>query len=371
MSEPSLRHTPLYDVHQALGARIVPFAGFAMPIQYSGIIEEHLAVRRAAGLFDVSHMGEVEISGPNALACVQHLITNDADRLFDGRVLYTAMCYEDGGVVDDLLVYRLAEDRYLLVINASNIEKDVAWMRANNPMGATITDISDRVALIALQGPNALDILTDVTSAPVDRLDYYHFLTPEPEAFLGCEHAILSHTGYTGEKGFELYCEPERAVAVWEALMEAGRDRGLLPAGLGARDTLRLEAGYCLYGHELTEETNPLEAGLVWITRLNAEPFIGRDALLQVQKEGLKRKLVAFVMDERGIPRPGYPILNDDNEPIGEVTSGTQSPVLNQGIGMGYVLNEAQYVTPGARLSIGVRNRILQATVRKPPLHRV
>ncbi len=350
---------------------MVPFAGFEMPVQYSGIIEEHMAVREAAGLFDVSHMGEVYVRGPKAFDFVQHLVTNDASKLYDGRAMYTAMCTEKGGIVDDLLVYRFHETEYLLVINAANIDGDFAWMQAHNPMKADLYNASDEWALLAIQGPKAIDIVQSVTDIALAELKYYHFLHPEPGTFLGAERILISRTGYTGEKGLELYCAPADAPIVWKALMEAGANDGLMPTGLGARDTLRLEAGFCLYGNDITTETNPLEAGLGWITKLDKPDFVGAEALRTIKAEGTSRKLVAFIMDERGIPRQGYPILAQDETPVGEVTSGTQSPILEQGIGMGYVPNDPAYTTPGSPLLIQVRRRTLRATVQKPPLHKL
>ena len=375
--EPSvapLQRVPLYETHRALGAKMMPFGGFEMPVQYAGILEEHRAVRQAAGLFDVSHMGEVLVTGPDALGFLQHLLTNDASTLYDGRAQYTVLCDPDGHAIDDLLVYRLAEDRYLLVINASNTAKDLAHLRAQQSDfdgEVEVEDVSEQTALLALQGPKAFEIARQVTDLPLGELKSYHFVQPEPGAFLGCERAILSHTGYTGEAGLEIYCEPERAEAVWNALMEAGRDYGLQPAGLGARDTLRLEAGFCLYGHELTERTTPLEAGLGWVVKLDKGDFVGHRALEAQKAQGLARKLVGFVMDERGIPRQGYAITNGDGEPVGEVTSGSQSPALGEGIGLGYVPNDPAYTTPGSAIGIAVRGRILKATVQKPPFHKV
>ena len=365
-----LKQTPLHDVHVALGARMTGFAGYDMPVQYSGIVDEHMAVRQAAGIFDVSHMGEVFVRGPQAFAYVQNLVTNDAAKLYDGKAMYTVMCQDDGGVVDDLLVYRLSENDYLLVINAANIDKDVAWMRANNPMGTDLTDVSEEIALLAVQGPKSIDIVQKLTDAPLDALKYYHFIQPASGSFLGCRHAILSRTGYTGEIGLEIYCDAESAGRVWNAVMEAGKDEGLKPAGLGARDTLRLEAGFCLYGNDLSEEINPYEAKLGWITKLDKGDFVGREALRQVKEAGPARKLVGFVMEQRSIPRPDYAILNPEGEEIGAVTSGSQSPVLGQGIGLGYVVNDPAYTEPDAALAIAVRGRALPARVVKPPFHK-
>ena len=367
MSE--LKRTPLYDRHVALGAKMVPFAGFDMPVQYSGILDEHHAVRGQAGLFDVSHMGEVKVSGPHAFDFVQHLVSNDVAKLVDGKALYTVMCRPDGGIVDDLLVYRMADDDYLLVINASNIEGDVAWMHDNNPMGADIKDISDSIGLLALQGPAAFDVLKAATGFDASTLAFYTFAQPEDGAFLGIADVIVSRTGYTGEVGVEIYTKAEDAGAVWDALIESGASLGLKPAGLGARDTLRLEAGYCLYGNDITTETNPLEAGLGWVTKLDASDFVGRDHLATVKAAGPERKLVGFTVNERGIPRGGYAIQNVAGEIIGQVTSGSQSPILGKGIGLGYVQNDPAYTSLGTVLHIEARGRTFAVTVAKPPFH--
>ncbi|NNF57126.1 MAG: glycine cleavage system aminomethyltransferase GcvT [Rhodothermaceae bacterium] len=373
MEPATLQTTALHPIHVALGAKMMPFAGFDMPVQYSGILDEHHAVREAAGLFDVSHMGEVFVSGPQALDFVQHLVTNDATKLVDGQAMYTVMCRPDGGAVDDLLVYRLNGEVFMLVINASNIDKDVAHMEAAHAeagFDCVLDNISEQVELLALQGPKAFDIMAEVTDLPVADIKYYHFMRPEPGAFLGCEKAILSHTGYTGERGLEIYCETAKAADVWAALMAAGETHGLKPAGLGARDTLRLEAGFCLYGNELTEDTNPLEAGLGWIVKLDTTDFIGAATLRTIKADGLERKLVGFVMEDRGIPRQGCLITDAEGEPVGEVTSGSQSPVLGKGIGLGYVPNDPAFTTPGTTLRFNVRGRLLAGTVTKPPFHR-
>ena len=369
MDVSTLKKTPLHATHEVLGARMMAFGGFDMPVQYTSIINEHNAVRERAGLFDVSHMGEVLVRGPRALDFVQNLVTNDAARLYDGKAMYAVMCQEDGGAVDDLLVYRMDEERYLLVINASNIEKDLAWMRAHNPMGTELEDVSEETALLAIQGPKAPAIVQKLTDVDLDDVKYYHFAEMPPGAFVGCKRAILSRTGYTGEPGFEIYCEAEKATDVWAALMDAGQADGLQAAGLGARDTLRLEAGYCLYGNDLTEETNPLEAGLGWTVKLDADDFVGKSALERVKAEGPQRKLVGLVMEARGIPRPGYEILAE-GEAVGGVTSGTQSPVLGKGIALGYVPNEAAYTEPGRPLEVSLRGRPAPATVQKPPFHK-
>lgn len=377
MSE-TLQTTPLHDRHLALGAKMMPFAGFDMPVQYSGILDEHRAVREAAGLFDVSHMGEVAVQGPEALAFLQRLVTNDVSKVANGQAQYTVMCLESGGAVDDLLVYRFAEDDWMLVINASNIEKDLAHIRAvHAASGAdcTVTDRSDDTALLALQGPKAFEILQRVSDAIPADLPFYRFVRPEAGAFLGCEDVIVSHTGYTGEPGVEIYCSPNDAPRVWDALLDAGADLGLVPAGLGARDTLRLESGFCLYGHELTDETTPLEAGLGWVTKLenkDGEPiaFVGADAIRQQKAAGVPRKLVGFVVEGRGIAREGYLIVNAEGEEVGTVTSGSQSPALGSGIGLGFVPNDAAYTAPGTRLAVRVRNREVPVVVTKPPFHK-
>ena len=364
----TLARTPLHDVHQTLGARTMPFGGFDMPVQYSGIMEEHAAVRNAAGLFDVSHMGEVAVTGPNAKAFVQHLITNDVERLSDGKALYTVMCTPEGGIVDDLLVYRRANDDYLLVINAANRDSDWAWMQAQNDMDATLTDVSDEYALLALQGPNAFDIARPFVGPALDDLSFYHFLEADDDAFMDCDYAIVSRTGYTGEPGLELYVPPADAPRIWNTLLEAGEENGLKPAGLGARDTLRMEAGYCLYGNDITRETNPYEAGLGWIVKLESGDFVGRNALQTIHKEGPERSLVAFVAQERGIPRAGYDLTTPDGNVLGPVTSGTQSPTLSTGIGLGYVPNDKTYTTPGSTLAVKGR-RPFAVEVATPPLH--
>lgn len=385
----SLLVTPLHDAHRALGARMMPFGGFDMPVQYSGIIEEHQAVRTAAGLFDVSHMGEFEVHGPEALALVQFLVTNDAARLTPpadgapGRAMYAVLCNERGGCVDDLLVYRLPDrdghPAFLLVVNAANIAKDLAHVRAVHAargFDCAVEDRSAETGLLALQGPRAFEIAARLTDLPVAEIPYYQFLAPAPGTFMGCERALLSHTGYTGEPGLEIYCEAERVADVWHALLEAGANLGLKPAGLGARDTLRLEAGYSLYGHELDDETTPLEAGLGWVVKPDAKDFVGREALVRQKAEGVPRRIVGFVLEERGIPRQGCALVSvaDESsaapETLGAVTSGTQSPTLGRGIGLGFVPNRPEYTTPGTALGVDVRGRTLRATVAKPPFHK-
>jgi len=357
----ALKRTPFYDAHVQAGAKIVEFAGFEMPIQYGGIVEEHKRVRNAVGVFDVSHMGEVEIRGPGALAFVQRITVNDASKLSEGRVQYSAMCYEDGGIVDDLLVYHCG-DYYLLVINASNTGKDLAWMRSHATGDARIEDRSDATGLLAVQGPKSLATLQRLTDLDLGSIQYYHWKRGK---VAGVE-ALVSRTGYTGELGFELYIGPDPAagLVLWDALMQAGREHAIGPVGLGARDTLRLEMGFCLYGNDIDQTTNPLEAGLGWITKLEKGDFLGRRALQAVRKQGVTRKLVGFSLNDRAFPRHGYEIQLDGKR-VGTVTSGTFSPVLEKGIGMGYV--DAALAAPGTALDIVVRGRAIPATVVRLP----
>jgi aminomethyltransferase len=367
-SSTDLNRTPLDAEHRALGARMVPFAGFEMPIQYTGIIDEHRAVRSTAGMFDVSHMGEVMVEGPSALDFVQRLVTNDASKLVDGRAMYTVMCRPDGGIVDDLLVYRLGAERFMLVINASNVEKDLDWMHQSAIGGASIEDVSDQTALIALQGPQSFAIFEAAFGVDVADLKFYHFR--QEERVGSARDVIVSHTGYTGEKGLELYCKNEDAAALWMSLMEAGRSYGLLPCGLGARDTLRIESGYCLYGNDITDDTNPLEAGLGWLVKFDKGDFVGREALLEVREKGPARKLIGFVVEERGIPRSGYPVEDDSGNEVGIVTSGTQSPILGKGVGLGYVNRQDHLTSPGAQIRIVARGKGMLAQVARPPFHK-
>jgi aminomethyltransferase len=372
-SDSPLKRTPLYDVHVALGARVGPFAGYEMPIQYSGIIEEHMAVRDAAGLFDVSHMGEVIVRGEGALDFVQRLVTNDVRALYPGKALYSVMCADGGGTVDDLLVYKLGEDVFMLVINAANVESDLAHMRAClDAFGSdcSLEDRTDITALIAVQGPRAAEIASRAAGLDLESMKPFHFLELQPGEFFDCRTAVVSRTGYTGEEGLEIYCDTACAELVWQSLMGAGAEHGLLPCGLGARDTLRLEAGYSLYGHELSRDITPLEAGLGWVVKLDKGDFMGREALAEQKRAGVPRRVVGFVLEDRGIPRSGYPITDASGTTIGEVTSGSQSPVLGRGIGLGLVPNEPRYTEPGSEIAISVRGRALRATVRKPPLHK-
>jgi aminomethyltransferase len=358
-----LERTPLHAEHVRLEAKMVPFAGFDMPVQYpSGITAEHRAVRERAGLFDVSHMGELEVRGPAALELVQRISINDASRLGAGQAQYSAMCAEDGGIVDDLLVYRYPE-HFMLVVNASNREKDLDWIReAASGLDVEVVDRSEEVALIAIQGPRAREIVRPLTELPVDEIGYYRFRVGE----IAGVAATVSGTGYTGEDGFELYVAAGDAATLWGALLDAGEGRGLRPAGLGARDSLRLEMGYPLYGNDLDEAHTPLEAGLGWLTKLAKGEFIGREALVRQKAEGVTRRLVGLVLTERGFPRPGYAVLASGRE-VGVVTSGTVSPTLGEGIAMAYV--PADLAAPDTEVQLDVRGRTAGALVVRPPFY--
>ncbi len=357
----TLKHTAFHPIHSRLDAKLIPFAGYEMPVQYAGIIEEHRRVRQTVGLFDVSHMGEVEVRGADALDFVQRITVNDASRLTPGKIQYSAMCYDDAGIVDDLLVYRF-EDSFLLVVNASNIEKDLAWMRSHLSGNVTLTDKSDATSLLAVQGPKSLDTLRKLSDADLTSLEYYTFLQGK---IVGVPMTI-SRTGYTGELGFEMYfsSDPSTGTKVWDAIMEAGKEYSISPAGLGARDTLRLEMGFCLYGNDIDKTTNPLEAGLHWLTKLGKAQFCGRDALIRVKETGLKRKLVGFMFENKAFPRQGYTIWCNGNQ-SGVVTSGTFSPSLEKGIGMGYV--PIEFSQPGSVIHVSIRNKQIPATVVKLP----
>ncbi len=363
---PRLKRTPLYDEHRALGARLVEFSGWEMPVQYSGILEEHRAVRERAGLFDVCHMGEFGVEGPGALDFLQGLVPNNVARLADGQALYTQICNEQGGTLDDLLIYRLGDQRYMTVVNAGTMESDWAWFTQQSAGHAdvTLTNNSAETGLIALQGPRAREILRPLTTTDLDAIAYYHF-ADGTVANISC---LISRTGYTGEDGFELYCASGDAVALWRALLTAGAPHGLIPAGLGARDTLRLEAGYCLYGHELNEQTSPLEAGLGWSVKLEkGHDFIGREALLAQKQQGLPRKLVGIELRDRGVPRAGYAILRE-GATIGELTSGTVGPTLGTAIGMGYV--SPQDAALGNEIAIDIRGKAVPAAIVALPFYK-
>jgi aminomethyltransferase len=352
-----VKHTAFYDLHRSLGAKIVEFGGYEMPVQYTGIIEEHRRVREAVGVFDVSHMGEVEIRGKDALGFVQRITVNDASKLAPGRVQYSAMCYDDGGIVDDLLVYHMGE-YYLLVINAANIAKDVAWMKQQRRGEVTLNDRSDQFSLLAVQGPKSLLTLKGLCNADLSSLQYYHWM----RGTIAGVDMVISRTGYTGELGFELYFPSDvpTGTKVWNAVMEAGRPHGIGPVGLGARDTLRLEMGFCLYGHDIDQSTNPIEAGLGWITKTDKGEFIGKGPIVRAKAEGVKRKLVGFALENKAFPRQGYPIRAGGG-PAGKVTSGTFSPVLDKGIGMGYI--DAASAKVGTPVSVVIRDHESPAMV--------
>ncbi len=360
MSE-TLKTVPLNDVHQQLGAKMVPFAGYNMPVRYSSDLEEHHTVRRAAGMFDVSHMGEFRVRGPKALDLIQRVTSNDASKLAPGKAQYSCLPNKDGGIVDDLLVYMLAEEDYLLVVNASNIEKDWNWIQQFNTEGAEMQNVSDELSLLAVQGPKAAAALQSLTDADLSAIPYYSFVQG---TFAGAPDVIISATGYTGAGGFELYVPNAHAKQVWDAVMEAGQPYGLKPIGLGARDTLRLEMGYCLYGNDITDTTSPLEAGLGWITKFTKD-FTNSESLKAQKEAGVERKLVGFLMDGAGIPRSHYPLVNEAGDVIGEVTSGTQSPSLSKGVGLGYV--QTALAKPGTPIFVQVRGKNLPATIVKLP----
>jgi len=359
----SRKRTPLHECHVEAGARLVEFAGWDMPVQYQGVIEEHRAVRSAAGMFDVSHMGEIRVQGPQAEAFLQRLTPNDVSKLAPGRAHYSGLLTERGTYIDDLLIYRLGPEELLVVVNASNVDRDYEWIASRAGEGVRVTNESDRWALIALQGPKALAILRPLATPGAADLKYYGFLQGE----VAGRPALISRTGYTGEDGFELYLEPEHAPAVWRRLLEAGTSHGLVPAGLGARDTLRLEAAMALYGHEIDESTTPFEAGLGWVVKLGKGDFLGREALAAQQAEGLKRKLVGFEVQGRGIARQGHEVKQEGGT-VGKVTSGTWSPSFEKAIGMAYV--PTALAKSGTPLEVDVRGRVLPAQVVDLPFYR-
>ncbi|PVZ13470.1 glycine cleavage system aminomethyltransferase GcvT [Porphyromonas loveana] len=362
-----MKTTPFTDVHIALGAKMHEFAGYNMPIEYSGIIDEHMNVVNNVGVFDVSHMGEFWVKGPNALRFLQKVSSNDASKLAVGQVQYCCFPNNDGGIVDDFLLYRYEEEKYLMVPNAANVEKDWAWCQQLNTMGAILENSSDNIAQLAVQGPKATEVMQRLTDINLSEITYYTF---KVGTFAGCPDVIISATGYTGAGGFELYFYPEYAQKIWDALFEAGKPEGIKPAGLGARDTLRLEMGFCLYGNDICDTTSPIEAGLGWITKFTDDKMeMPSRKLMEEQKAGaLKRKLVAFELKDKGIPRQHYEIANAEGQIIGEVTSGTMSPCLKKGIGMGYVTPE--YSKVGTELGIVVRGRQLKAEVVKLPFRK-
>lgn len=363
MSE-NIKKIQLNDLHVALGGKMVPFAGFNMPVRYSSDTEEHHTVRQGVGVFDVSHMGEFKVTGPKALDLIQKVTSNDASKLVVGQAQYSCFPNEKGGIVDDLIVYKFGEEEYMLVVNASNIEKDWNWINKHNDMDAKLENISDSISLFAIQGPKAIEAVQSLTSVNLSDIKFYHFAVGD---FAGVQDVIISGTGYTGAGGFEIYVKNQDAEKVWNAVFEAGKPFDIKPIGLGARDTLRLEMGYCLYGNDINDETSPIEAGLGWITKFTKD-FINSENLKKQKEEGVSKKLIGFILQEKGIPRGHYPIVNLEGETIGEVTSGTMTPSMGVGIGMGYVKSE--YANPGTEIAITVRNKNLLAKVEKFPLYK-
>ncbi len=359
-----MNNTALTDKHISLGAKMVPFAGYNMPVQYEGINAEHQTVRNGVGVFDVSHMGEFILKGDKALDLIQRVTSNDASKLYDGKVQYSCLPNENGGIVDDLLVYRIDEKTYMLVVNASNIEKDWNWIQKFNTEGVEMHNISDKTSLLAIQGPKAAEALQSLTDIDLASMEYYNF---KKGVFAGVDNVVVSATGYTGAGGFEIYFDNEHAYKIWDAIFEAGKDLGIKPIGLGARDTLRLEMGFCLYGNDIDDTTSPIEAGLGWITKFSKT--FTNSAALQAQKEaGIQKKLIGFEMIDRGIPRHDYEITDEQGQVIGRVTSGTQSPSLQKAIGMGYVnLDKAK---EGSEIYILIRNAQIKAKVVKFPFYK-
>ncbi len=361
-----MKQTPFTQKHLALGAKMHEFAGYNMPIEYSGIIDEHLTVCNAVGVFDVSHMGEFWVKGPHALAFLQKVTSNNVAALTPGKIQYTCFPNEQGGIVDDLLVYHYAAEKYLLVVNAANIEKDWNWCVSHNTEGAVLENASDWMGQLAVQGPKAISALQKLTDINLSDVPYYTFVSG---SFAGEQEVIISNTGYTGAGGFELYFYPEAAEKIWNAVFEAGAEFGIKPIGLGARDTLRLEMGFCLYGNDLDDTTSPIEAGLGWITKfMEGKDFINRTNLEKQKKEGVSRKLIGFEMLDRGIPRQNYELFASSGEKIGVITSGTMSPIRKVGIGMGYV--KPEYAALGTELFVDVRGRKLKAVIVKPPFRK-
>ena len=364
MKDTALKNTALTDIHIQLGAKMVPFAGYNMPIQYQGLKIEHDCVRNGVGVFDVSHMGEFLITGNESINLIQKISSNDASLLTPGRAQYSCMPNGQGGIVDDLIIYMLATNKYLLVVNASNIEKDWNWINENNQFDAQLTNLSDEYSLLAIQGPKASEAMQSLTKVDLANIKFYHFEIGE---FADCKDVIISATGYTGSGGFEIYVKNKDAEKVWKKVFEVGKPFDIQPIGLGARDTLRLEMGYCLYGNDIDDTTSPIEARLGWITKFNKE-FIDKDFLNNQKEHGVNRKLTAFEIIDKGIPRKDYNIMNSSNEIIGHVTSGTMSPSLIKGIGMGYV--QKQYATIDTEIFIEIRNKLIKARVVKLPFYK-
>ena len=359
-----MKFTALTEKHIKLGAKMVPFAGYSMPVQYEGVTSEHETVRNGVGVFDVSHMGEFILRGPNALEFLQKFSSNDASKLFDGKAQYSCMPNGKGGIVDDLIIYRISEHEYFLVVNASNIEKDWNWISSLNEMNVEMTDVSDEYTLLAIQGPKAAASMQALTKVNLSEMNYYTF---EYSEFAGIKDVMISATGYTGSGGFEIYVKNEDAEELWNAVFEAGKEFNIKPIGLAARDTLRLEMGFCLYGNDINDETSPLEAGLGWITKFT-KSFVDSEYLAKQKEEGIQRKLVAFEMIDRGIPRKDYEIVDSNGTKIGHVTSGTMSPSMKIGIGLGYVQKEHSGIDTD--IFISVRNKTLKAKVVKLPFYK-
>ena len=353
-----MKNIALNDIHVALGAKMVPFAGYNMPVQYEGVTAEHIAVREAVGVFDVSHMGEFLVEGESALALIQKITSNDASNLEIGDAQYSCFPNEDNGIVDDLICYRIKENTYLLVVNASNIEKDWNWVsKYNEGFNADLKDVSEEYSLLAIQGPKAVEAMQSLSSLSLAEIPFYKFKIGD---FAGIENVIISATGYTGSGGFEIYCKNEEAIQIWNNVFEAGADYGIKPIGLAARDTLRLEMGYCLYGNDIDETTSPIEAGLSWITKFTKE-FVNAETLAKEKEHKPERRLIAFELNERGVPRQGYDIVDESGKVIGNVTSGTMSPCLQKGIGMGYV--PQIFSKSGSKIYIQVRKKAISATI--------
>lgn len=359
-----MKNTALTSVHQSLGAKMLPFAGYNMPITYEGVNAEHETVRNGVGVFDVSHMGEFILSGPNALALIQKITSNDASTLTIGKAQYSCLPNDEGGIVDDLLVYQLKNEQYLLVVNASNIDKDWNWIVSQNDLDVDMKNLSDAYSLLAIQGPKAVEAMQSLTKVDLSAIQYYHFEVGE---FAGIEHVIISATGYTGSGGFEIYCKNTEVEHIWNSIFEAGAAFGIKPIGLAARDTLRLEMGFCLYGNDINDSTSPIEAGLGWITKFSKEFTNSKN--LKIQKEnGVAKKLIAFEMQERAVPRHDYEIVDASGNPIGKVTSGTMSPSMNIGIGLGYVTTQNSPID--SEIFIRIRKNDVQAKVVKLPFYK-
>ena len=359
-----MKNTALTETHEALGAKMVPFAGYNMPVQYEGINIEHETVRQAVGVFDVSHMGEFLIDGEHALELIQKVSSNDASKLTIGKAQYSCLPNDDGGIVDDLIIYKIKEEQFLLVVNASNIEKDWNWIQSKNDVGANMRDLSEDYSLLAIQGPKAIEAMQSITSHDLSAIKFYNFVVGD---FAGVEHVIISATGYTGSGGFEIYCKNSDAKQIWDKVFDAGADFGIKPIGLAARDTLRLEMGYCLYGNDIDDTTSPIEAGLGWITKFTKD-FTNSEAIKAEKARGIENKLIAFELDERGIPRQGYDIVDHNGNKIGRVTSGTMSPSLGKGIGLGYV--PKVFADFHSKINIQIRKKAIPATVIKLPFYK-